>query len=30
MPNIDIKSFILGVLAVYAFKYATSMMAQKG
>lgn len=29
MPNVDWKSFIMGVLAVYLFKYVTAMMAAK-
>lgn len=30
MPNINWMSFALGVLAVYAFRYVTAMMAAKG
>jgi hypothetical protein len=29
MPNIDWKSFALGVAAVYAFKYVSASMAAK-
>lgn len=30
MPNINWMSFALGIVAVYVFKYVTSMMAAKG
>jgi len=30
MPNINWMSFVLGIAAVYIFKYVTAMMAQKG
>jgi len=29
MPNVDWKSFIMGVIAVYLFKYVTAMMASR-